>query len=170
MAKLGIALPSRHASMATSVCRFERISQAIHKSYVRIVRNDPVPLRLSVPAKAYQHFRKRAFTLLSYYVDQDLTQAFHWSLAMADALPKKERTSLYENPFYWGLLAMAKAAAVSDAAVPFMSPNKLRELSRHLQLAHQGRIRPDDLETFLKESRKQKRGQAMAKHMERMAA
>ena len=79
---------------------------------------------------------------------------------MAGALPKKDRISLDDNPFHWGLLAMAEAAG------PFMSRNKLRELSHHLQLAHRSGIQAANLETFIKETRKGKRKQAQEEHMD----
>lgn len=137
-----LTLPSRAASMATAVYRFEEISRAITLTLHDIQRD---ARNISSGATlSNEHFRSKAYKLLTHYVDHGFQASFRWVLCMRGKEPKTVRITLEENPFHWGLLAMAAASE------QVLSRNKLRDLGKDLHAAHAGGIQNDDLESFIK--------------------
>lgn len=139
------SLPPASSTMAFAVLRLESISRAIHKTYCSMMDSD------GGSTAAYEHFRARAYLLLSHYIDNGLRDAFQWLLMMNEAAPRRTRISLKDNPFHWGLLAMTAAAG------PFMSANKLRDLAAFMNQAHAIGVPWAELEAFIRNHRKQER-------------
>jgi hypothetical protein len=142
--KKALNLPQSDASMAAVVLRLEDISKAVQATFGRMLK---VPGQLAPNPEAYAHFRVRAFRLLVHYVDSDRQEAFRWLLLMYGAAPKKARIRLQENPFHWGLLAMTAAAG------PFMSRNRLRTLAAIMKRAHEQHIDVSEFEEFARGNR-----------------
>jgi hypothetical protein len=140
MKKSNLPLPSQGSSMAMAVLLLEQISQAIQASMQREAKRSA--------ADAYDHFREKAYKLLSHYVDHDLHEAFGWLAQIRGAAPKRLRGSVRDNNFHLGLLAMTGAAGV------FMSPNKLRDLAKLMQQAHEDDVPPAEFNEFVSDTRK----------------
>lgn len=141
-------LPDRGDRLTLAAYRLETIARAIHVSFIRLSTRPVGDLGLSVPREAYVHFRLEAFRLLTHFVDEGLQGAFKLSLMASNAMPKKVRPSVADNPFHWGLIAMSAAAG------PFMSRNKLLDLANQMRRAHANGTSIADFEVYRKRERK----------------
>ena len=156
MATPALNLPRRGTSVTLAMHKFETISRFIYRKYGPVSAGTRRRAQIIRGSAQYKLFRARAYRLLTHYVDKGFPEAFYWVLAMRSALPKRTRITLDENPFHWGLLAMSAAAA------PVMSSNKLRDLSVQMKQAHAAGVEEDDLEAFIGRSKRDAQHAAIA--------
>lgn len=146
--------PDRRDSIVLAMYKLEAISCALHSAFERgMASNSDNPSRRG-SRQPYADFRKRAFALLRYYVDNDFTDTFKWYLAVRDKSPGRIRIPLERNPFHWGLLAMSAAGGT------FLSINKLRILASDMCAAHAAGIDESGLELHTRAQRKTSRQQS----------
>ena len=156
MKKLRLPVPG--SSLAGAVWRLEEISCAIHKSVQEYKNSARSGGQLRTPSRAYEHFRKKAFKLLSHYVDTGFQDAFRFLLAMKGRTPSRMRGSVRGNEFHFGLLAMSAAANIQpNEGKDFMSRNRLRELAALMNQAHQEGIKEADFNDFVARERRSAR-------------
>ncbi len=146
--------PDRRDSMVLAMYKLEAIAGAMHSAFERGMARNSDNSSSRGSHQPYADFRKRAYSLLRYYIDNDFTDAFKWYLAVKDKSPGRIRIPLERNPFHWGLLAMS--AADGD----FLSINKLRILASDMCSAHAAGIDESGLELHIRARRKTSREQA----------
>lgn len=161
MSERNLALPPAGSSIAMVTHRLEEIACAIHATVQRKKAAAAEEDRLRVPVDAYEHFRRQAFKLLAYYVDNGFPAAFQWLLQMHGKGPRRSRGSVQGNEFHLGLLAMTAAAG------QFMHRNKLRDLAFLMQQAHIDGIAPMQFDKFVPQARKRARIERVAVTAER---